>query len=124
MFFIDPERCTGCGNCIEVCPMQAISIQNEKAVIDTDECAECGLCVDECPNGAIYEREVESEVERREAGTTRSKVDPEQMTGSRISQAILGRGGGMGRATGGRGLGIGRRGKGIGRGRRGRGRRF
>lgn len=50
---IDIEKCTGCGDCVEVCPLEAISLNDGKAVIDEDTCTECGLCVDECPNDAI-----------------------------------------------------------------------
>jgi len=50
---VETEKCTGCGVCIEVCPPEAISLSNDKAVINKDTCAECGLCVDQCPNGAI-----------------------------------------------------------------------
>jgi ferredoxin len=46
---IDKENCTGCGNCVEVCPPRAISFQNEKAYIEDDFCEECGFCVAECP---------------------------------------------------------------------------
>jgi len=67
MFLVDWDKCTGCGNCIEVCPVQAISMQSEKAVIDTDKCAECGVCVDECPNDAICERELELVIEEKAA---------------------------------------------------------
>jgi len=50
---IDQEKCNGCGLCVEVCPVQAISIENNKAKVDKDTCVECGQCVDECPNKAI-----------------------------------------------------------------------
>ena len=50
---VDAQKCTGCGDCVEVCPLQAISLNNDKAVIDEDTCTECGVCVDECPNEAI-----------------------------------------------------------------------
>ena len=50
---VDAQTCTGCGICIDVCPLEAISLNDDKAVIDEDECTECGLCVDECPNDAI-----------------------------------------------------------------------
>jgi len=49
---VDVEECTGCGDCVEVCPLEAISLNDGKAVID-DVCTECGLCLDECPNDAI-----------------------------------------------------------------------
>ena len=50
---IDLEQCTGCGQCVEICPVTAIKIEKEKAVINKSECVDCGNCVDECPNGAI-----------------------------------------------------------------------
>ena len=49
---IDKSKCTGCQNCVEVCPVNAIKMENEKAVV-SDECTECGACVDECPSEAI-----------------------------------------------------------------------
>ncbi len=61
MFKIDPEVCTGCGNCEDCCPCGAIHKDDsgEKCVIDRELCAECGSCVDECPFAAIAEVEDE-----------------------------------------------------------------
>ena len=43
---IDHQKCVACGNCVAVCPMQAISIDTQinRARIDSDECVECGSC--------------------------------------------------------------------------------
>lgn len=49
---IDSSKCTGCGACVEVCPVDAIKLDNGKALVG-DECVECGACVNECPNEAI-----------------------------------------------------------------------
>ena len=49
---VDMEKCTGCGACVSVCPVSAISIENGKAVI-SDACIECGVCFAQCPVGAI-----------------------------------------------------------------------
>jgi len=49
---IDKEKCVGCGACVGVCPVNAIDIKNDKAVVN-DECLECGACVNVCPNEAI-----------------------------------------------------------------------
>ncbi len=50
---VDPEKCTGCGDCVEECPTDAIKMENEKAVVNEDECIDCGACVDVCPSEAI-----------------------------------------------------------------------
>ena len=49
----DQGRCTGCGDCLQVCPTTAIRIIDRKAVIDPAACLECGRCVEACPKDAI-----------------------------------------------------------------------
>ena len=49
---IDQERCLLCGLCVDVCPEQAISMDDTVA-IDPSKCTGCGSCVDECPNDSI-----------------------------------------------------------------------
>jgi ferredoxin len=50
---IDAGKCTGCGECVESCPLDAIEMQDDKAVVDEDVCGDCGACVDVCPSEAI-----------------------------------------------------------------------
>jgi ferredoxin len=50
---IEKNTCTGCGKCIEICPPQAISLNNKAASIEADLCEECGFCAAECPVDAI-----------------------------------------------------------------------
>jgi len=38
---------------VEICPVEAISLENKKAKVDADTCVDCGQCVDECPAKAI-----------------------------------------------------------------------
>ncbi|BBO85274.1 ATP-binding protein [Desulfosarcina ovata] len=47
---IDPDRCTACGTCIDLCRWSAIS---EDFVVDEISCEGCGVCVDFCPEQAI-----------------------------------------------------------------------
>lgn len=48
----DRKRCVGCGACASVCPRQAVSLRNGKAVTDRAACAGCGRCAEICPTGA------------------------------------------------------------------------
>lgn len=53
MMQVDLEKCTGCGECLDACSVEAISLIEDKAVIDVDTCLSCGACVQACPAGAI-----------------------------------------------------------------------
>jgi Na+-translocating ferredoxin:NAD+ oxidoreductase RNF subunit RnfB len=53
-YSIDPEKCTGCGLCIKVCPTQATSGEKKKAhSIDNAKCTRCGACIESCKFDAI-----------------------------------------------------------------------
>ena len=45
--------CKGCGACIKTCPNNALSLENEKAVVDHKLCILCGYCNPVCPEFAI-----------------------------------------------------------------------
>ncbi|MFA5001428.1 MAG: CoB--CoM heterodisulfide reductase iron-sulfur subunit A family protein [Methanolinea sp.] len=69
--YIDEERCNGCGDCVEICPVEVYNrfdagIGVRKAIYkphsqavpdivvkDPDHCIECGLCYDVCGLEAI-----------------------------------------------------------------------
>ena len=48
---INPDLCTQCGLCLELCRFSAIS--EETFEVDPMECEGCGVCYDLCPEGAI-----------------------------------------------------------------------
>ena len=50
-----PFGCLGFGDCVAVCPNDAIKIDEEEgvAIIDPEKCSGCALCVKECPRGII-----------------------------------------------------------------------
>ncbi len=62
---VHPEKCSGCGICVPLCPYDAISLKpyadRPRAVIDMTQCKGCGVCTSACPSAAIvlhgYEEE-------------------------------------------------------------------
>ncbi|HNV86374.1 MAG TPA: 4Fe-4S binding protein [Candidatus Omnitrophota bacterium] len=49
---VDAEKCNGCGKCAEVCPVDAVKIENGKATIN-EQCVDCETCISVCPHLAI-----------------------------------------------------------------------
>ena len=50
---VDPELCTACFGCFEVCPKGAVEIRNRRVAVDPALCADCRACIAECSTGAI-----------------------------------------------------------------------
>jgi len=56
---IDISKCTGCGNCVDVCPseiyglVEEAGVKHAKVVGDPDECSECEACLADCEGDAI-----------------------------------------------------------------------
>ncbi len=51
-YVINQDKCIKCGACINMCPVQAISMVNAQVVIDPKKCIDCGTCASICPVGA------------------------------------------------------------------------
>ena len=45
--------CKGCGDCINICPQQAISLIDGKSKIDKEKCIGCAECINICTQEAI-----------------------------------------------------------------------
>ena len=51
---IDKEKCTGCGSCVDICPVSVFEMQNEKSVpINVEDCLVCRACEVQCPENVI-----------------------------------------------------------------------
>ena len=49
-YYIDPNKCQGCGRCLRNCPAEAIDGGKKRIhIIDQDACTKCGTCFEVCP---------------------------------------------------------------------------
>ncbi len=110
MFKVNKEKCTGCGICVNACPVGAISMVDGKARIDNDKCTDCGNCVQVCPLNAIYSDADYNEKPQRSFPPGQSQGFPLPRSGRGLDK---GKGRGLGRGP--------RDGRGGGRGGGGRG---
>lgn len=55
MVSVIDDECIGCETCVDICPVEAIEMEDGLAKIDEDECVDCLTCIDECPVEAIAE---------------------------------------------------------------------
>lgn len=46
--------CIGCGICVKQCEFDAVTVENNLAVIDGTKCQACGKCAEKCPKKVIY----------------------------------------------------------------------
>ena len=49
----DPELCTGCGICVEQCPVSALTMNDDLPQVDADTCITCFCCQEICPEKAM-----------------------------------------------------------------------
>ena len=54
MAIINTDVCVACGGCIELCPVAAIRMIDDKVNINAEKCVDCGICVKVCPLNASY----------------------------------------------------------------------
>ncbi len=45
--------CSGCGHCLKVCPVEALTFEEDTLQVDENRCLGCGVCARACPIGAI-----------------------------------------------------------------------
>jgi Pyruvate/2-oxoacid:ferredoxin oxidoreductase delta subunit len=50
---VETVDCTGCEVCVEICPMEAISLADDSASINEKKCIGCGVCAAHCSASAI-----------------------------------------------------------------------
>ena len=50
---IDEASCSGCGDCIDRCQMDALELKDEVITVEMKKCIGCGLCVTACPTESL-----------------------------------------------------------------------
>jgi len=57
---VDEEKCIGCGDCVDMCPVDVYEMQDEKSVpVNAEECTGCESCLEACEQEAITVTEVD-----------------------------------------------------------------
>jgi ferredoxin len=60
---VEPECCSGCGSCVNVCPVEAMTLvsandphhpKKRRAKVDEAICLGCGVCIRNCPEQALH----------------------------------------------------------------------
>lgn len=109
---LDEATCNGCGKCVNVCPVEAMTLvsandpnrpSRKKAKLDADACLGCGVCVRNCPKNSLQMQGRPQRVIPPLNGTHRVVVmaiergmlhnlifDNQALTSHRILGAILG----------------------------------
>jgi len=51
---VDGDKCIGCEECVNICPVDVYEMKNEKSVpVNAEECIGCESCVEVCEQEAI-----------------------------------------------------------------------
>lgn len=50
---VDEDLCYGCELCLEYCQFDALTLEDDLAVVNEVRCVGCGVCVPSCPDGAL-----------------------------------------------------------------------
>lgn len=56
---VDEEKCVGCGECVDICPVEVYEMQDGKSEpVEQESCLGCESCVEVCEADAIQIEEM------------------------------------------------------------------
>ena len=53
IFQVDEDRCFGCAACIALCPVNALDLIDQLAIVEEPICTHCNLRIPACPVFAL-----------------------------------------------------------------------
>jgi formate hydrogenlyase subunit 6/NADH:ubiquinone oxidoreductase subunit I len=78
--------CIACTMCVKKCPVNAIEMKDNVAVIDYTKCVNCGQCADVCPTGAIFDPLKEVRAEKRAAAKAKAEAAKKAMEAKKAKE--------------------------------------
>ena len=86
---VDAVGCSGCGDCLERCQFEALTVPDDVCVVDYSRCVGCGLCATVCSTGTLHlERRPEGEVPSPPADIKEWMVQRAEGRGISISDVL------------------------------------
>ena len=53
IFLVDDDLCYGCAACIALCPVDALHLEDDLAIVNEKSCTHCEHCIPSCPVFAL-----------------------------------------------------------------------
>jgi Fe-S-cluster-containing hydrogenase component 2 len=78
------EDCSGCGACVEICPVKALRMDGDLPAVDLQWCIGCGVCATVCPTGAarvVLRQDREAALPARDFKELHRKIQRQKRSG-------------------------------------------
>jgi formate hydrogenlyase subunit 6/NADH:ubiquinone oxidoreductase subunit I len=80
--------CIACTLCVKKCPVEAIEMQNNLAVIIYDKCINCGQCADVCPTSAIFDPLKEVRAKKKAEAKAKAETVKKQLEKQKTTETL------------------------------------
>ena len=80
--------CIACTLCVKKCPVEAIEMQDNVAVIIYDKCINCGQCADVCPTNAIFDPLKEVLAQKKAEAKAKAEAVEKQLEEQKTTETL------------------------------------